>query len=84
MLNLESAGAPSLKKLLKKEFQEGLEVVQLFCQGLFKVPVEADTELDGQISTDELHVVLQSLQRQGSKQCVKYQLFLFTNTVTTY
>lgn len=50
------------ENLFKEEFQENPEVVQEFYEGLLKVSLEADAELDVQISAAELHAALQSLE----------------------
>ena len=58
---IQSCAVALCKELLKEGFQERSEVMQSFYEGLPKVPVEANAELDAQISADELAVVLQSL-----------------------
>eukprot|EP00064_Thunnus_orientalis_P009765 superscaffoldBa00001261_g9791 len=50
------------EKLFKREFQEKPEVMQSFHEGLPKVTVEACAELQVQISAQELHAALQSLE----------------------
>ena len=50
------------EKLFKRVFQEKPEVMQSFHDGLPKVTVEANAELQVQISAEELHAALQSLE----------------------
>ena len=58
----EICRSPAYEELFKKEFQERPEVVQSFFEGLLKVPMEANADLDAQNSADELHAALQSLE----------------------
>lgn len=58
---IRSCAVAFYKELFKEEFQERPEVAQSFYEGLPKVPMEANAELDAQISADELAAALQSL-----------------------
>lgn len=50
------------EKLFRMEFRERPEVAQTFYNGHPKTPVEANAELEAQISPEELQVALQSLE----------------------